>query len=225
MVTIKIKRLTDSAILPKRMTKGSAGFDLFIDSEVIGDDAEDSDYINGIVKYRTGVAIEVPKGHVGLIRGRSSSIRHGYSVLEGTLDSDFRGEVVIQTVGIPKRSKGIARQSFLITGARIAQLVVVPIPIVKIKEVKTLSKTKRGENGFGSTDKPSKLVESIIKGLKTPLSECSVRIFPTTKKKTKSPCKKSHKPNKVTLNALEECKLHHTDLWCESNGNDFGGVS
>lgn len=102
----------------------------------------DSEYVQ---KIHTGVAIEIPEGHVGLIRDRSSLGSRGIIVSAGVIDSDYRGEVIVCLINLNPFDVWI-------DGA-IAQILVIPIyewqPIV----VAELSDTKRGGQGFGSSDK------------------------------------------------------------------------
>ena len=126
--------------LPAHQTPGAAGLDLCAaESCTIGS-------VN-VQRVRTGIAVEIPRGHVGLIRGRSGLGYAGVIVVEGTIDEDYRGEV---SVLMYCRRGGTYTPE---AGQRIAQLVIVPY--VRCEAVETsigeLTVTERGAGGFGST--------------------------------------------------------------------------
>jgi dUTP pyrophosphatase len=96
----------------------------------------------------TGVAIELPRGTEGQVRPRSGlAARHGISVLNtpGTIDADYRGEILVILVNLGSESFQVDR------GLRIAQLVVMPVLRAKLVPRKNLEKTMRGSGGLGST--------------------------------------------------------------------------
>ena len=129
--------------LPHYETNSSAGMDLksFIDEPIILNSLE-----RKIIK--TGLYISLPKGFEAQVRSRSGlSIKHGLCVLNspGTIDADYRGEIGIILINLSKDSYTINN------GDRIAQLVIASHEQAKWIEVKELSKTVRGVNGFGST--------------------------------------------------------------------------
>ncbi len=96
----------------------------------------------------TGLLIELPRGHEGQIRPRSGlALRHGVTVLNspGTIDADYRGEVMVLLVNLGLETFAVHR------GDRIAQLVVSPVVHVEIAMAEMLQTTDRGEGGFGST--------------------------------------------------------------------------
>lgn len=142
---IKIKKLSDLAIIPERGSEYSAGMDLHAA-------ISESIYISPheTIKIPTGLAMELPEGTFGAIFARS-----GLATKEGlapatkvsVIDSDYRGEV-----GIPLHND--SNVSRLINpGERIAQLVVLPYVPIEFKEVDKISDTDRGFGGFGSTGK------------------------------------------------------------------------
>ena len=95
---------------------------------------------------RTGISVEIPPGHVGLIRDRSGlAAKHGVFVLGGVIDSDYTGEVKVL---LSKAGEGALN---IQPGDRVAQLVIVTCPAFEVLEVDSLGETARGENGFGST--------------------------------------------------------------------------
>ena len=98
--------------------------------------------------FPTGLAAEIPQGHVGLIFTRSGlGVKHGVAVSNGVgvSDSDYRGEL---HVGLRNHS----REAYAIQpGERVAQLVILPVCLPELAEVEELSETARGQGGFGST--------------------------------------------------------------------------
>jgi dUTP pyrophosphatase len=96
----------------------------------------------------TGLALELPPGYEGQIRPRSGlAIRHGVTVVNapGTVDADFRGEVVVLLVNL-------GGTAFTVDpGDRIAQLIIAPVTRVEVVEASELSGTERGGGGFGHT--------------------------------------------------------------------------
>lgn len=142
---IKIKKLSDLAIIPERGSEYSAGVDLHAA-------ISESIYISPheTIKIPTGLAMELPEGTFGAIFARS-----GLATKEGlapatkvsVIDSDYRGEI-----GVPLHND--SNMSRLINpGERIAQLVLLPYVPIEFKEVYKLSDTDRGFGGFGSTGK------------------------------------------------------------------------
>lgn len=143
---LRIKRLDERAILPKRATLGSAGLDLhaLIESPV--------DVAPGqLVTVGTGLAIGLPdSGYVALVFARSGlAVRHGVALSNGVgvIDSDYRGEIKVGLCNLGSESYTIE------PGERIAQLVVMPVCALPVIEVDSLEETARGQGGFGSTGK------------------------------------------------------------------------
>lgn len=132
---LKFKKLSENAVLPTRGTSGSAGFDLYCAEEVIiGKNPE---------KISTGIAVEIPAGHVGYIHTRSSAALSGFNVSTTVIDSDYRGELFI--------TASHNGQERVYRGMRIAQLVVHKLPAFTPQWSEKLSDTDRGSNGYGST--------------------------------------------------------------------------
>lgn len=145
MEVLKIKKITDTAVIPLRATEGSAGLDLRAD-------IKDNIVLNhgDTAVVPTGIAIEIPKGYVAYIFARSGlSIKHGITLLNavGVIDSDYRGELKVGVINLKQEAYEIKN------GERIAQLVVMPVSLMPVQEVLELSDTERGEGGFGSTGK------------------------------------------------------------------------
>lgn len=154
-IALKIKKLHPDAVIPKQMTDGAAGFDLTAISVNMEFHKNDShgplDFTRSSCKYTydTGLAFEIPKGHVGLIFPRSS-IHKTDMVLSncvGVIDQDYRGPVKFV---FNMRYQGL---KFYEVGERVGQLVIMQLPEVVIEEVEELSDTARGQGGFGSTNK------------------------------------------------------------------------
>lgn len=148
MKVLKIKKLDPAAVMPKYATEGSAGMDLTAISVEL-DFPTSGTYSRDRLKYTfgTGLAFEIPVGHVGLIFPRSS-IHKTPMVLTncvGVIDSDYRGEV--KFVFTCNRREGNCYD----VGDRVGQLVIVELPKVQIEETTEISNTERGIGGFGST--------------------------------------------------------------------------
>ena len=129
--------------LPAYKTPGSAGLDVAaaIQSEVTIKPKE-------IVLIPTGFAVEIPQGYEIQVRPRSGlAIRHGVTIVNapGTIDADYRGEVMIGLINLGNHPHTIFR------GDRIAQLVVSPVVRIRLNTVATLTNTERGDGGFGHT--------------------------------------------------------------------------
>lgn len=142
-MSIKCK-LHGDAQLPKAATKGAAGADLVAVSEVFRKETT-----GPVWEYDTGVAVEIPPGHVGLVFPRSSvtvktSLSLGNGV--GVIDSDYRGTIKFQF-----RNTNQFMTTKYKVGDRIGQLVVIPCLLPEYKATTELSDTERGEGGFGST--------------------------------------------------------------------------
>tara|TARA_B100000795_G_scaffold158894_1_gene119400 strand:- start:1429 stop:1869 length:441 start_codon:yes stop_codon:yes gene_type:complete len=143
MTKIQIKKLSDTVLIPKYETIGSSGMDIaaHIEKDII---------INPGKKalVPTGFSVAIPSGYEIQIRPRSGlAAKKSITVLNtpGTIDADYRGEVKVILINL-------GQDKFIIkNGERIAQMVVCPIIQVYLEEVKELSETGRGSDGFGST--------------------------------------------------------------------------
>lgn len=143
-IQIKFLRMAPSAILPTRGTHGAAGLDLYsVETRVLcpGEWALIS----------TAIQIEIPPGYEGQVRPRSGLARdHGITVLNspGTIDADYRGEILVNLYMVPGRERGSYKVR---AGDRIAQLVVAPVERAEPMWVEDLSPSLRGSGGWGST--------------------------------------------------------------------------
>lgn len=140
--TLKVRKLRPGAILPQRATPGSTGLDLFACIES-----------NGTVSLSTqprligtGIAIEVPNGYDVQIRPRSGLSAKGVGVTLGTVDSDYRGEVIVTMHLFSPDAVFEVRH-----GDRIAQMVISSVADLPLVEVEELTSTDRGAGGHGST--------------------------------------------------------------------------
>lgn len=146
MNVLKIKKLKENAIIPKRATEGSAGMDLYacIDSSVVINPGD-------LVTIPTGIAIELPSADfMANIYARSGlGIKYGICLSNGVgvVDSDYRGEVCVGLCNVSNKPYTIEPNE------RIAQMVIAPVSLMNVKEVSSLEDTVRGEGGFGSTGK------------------------------------------------------------------------
>jgi len=139
---LKVKKLSDSAIIPSYDHPGDSGMGLYNAGET---------YIippGRRVLVPTGVACSVEPGYEIQIRARSGlCIKHGITVLNGigTVDSSYRGELKVILINHSDKKFSV------LPGMKIAQLVVTPVAIAQVKEVESLEDTSRGDGGFGST--------------------------------------------------------------------------
>ena len=137
---VLFKKLVPEAQKPKFGKPGDAGADLVATSAEIRDNQ---------VIYGTGIAVEIPEGMVGLVFPRSS-IRNYDLVLSnsvGVIDSGYRGEIMATfNLKNPWSDDKVYH-----IGDRIAQLVIMPVPLAHYVEVDELSETERGKDGHGST--------------------------------------------------------------------------
>jgi len=142
MNILKFKKLVKNAVVPNKATSGSNGFDLTATSKEWHDEFEA--YV-----YGTGIAVEIPKGYVGLLLPRSSVRKYDLIMANcvGVIDSDYRGEIMATF-----RPTNPYQGKVYNVGDKLCQLVVVPAPEFKIEEVDTLSDTERGTKGHGEAD-------------------------------------------------------------------------
>ena len=144
---LKFKKLNEKAVLPTRSHSTDAGLDL----TTYGFTQEVDASGKLILVYHTGLAVEIPEGHMGLLFMRSSVASKSLilSNAVGVLDSCYRGEIMgkfkITTDAIPTVYQ---------EGERVLQLIVMPYPQVEPVFVDELSETDRGEKGYGSSNEP-----------------------------------------------------------------------
>ena len=141
---LKIKKIHPSIPLPQYHSEGAAGFDLMSAENI-------SAPVGKTILVKTGIACEIPPGYELQIRPRSGvAYKTGLIIKNspGTIDSDYRGEI-----GILIYNTGERFGHYINFGDRIAQAVLCPVVRAEIEEVQELTPSKRGDGGYGSTDK------------------------------------------------------------------------
>jgi len=141
---VQVRRLPhhDGLPLPSRQTEGSAGYDVA--------SAEPDFTLQPLERrlVRTGLALAIPVGYEAQVRPRSGlAVKHGLTLpnAPATIDSDYRGELLIPMINLGTDPVLVAR------GTRIAQLVFQRVEVVELEEVAELPPSERGGGGFGST--------------------------------------------------------------------------
>lgn len=125
--------------LPSYASAGAAGADLRAACDLTLGPGERA-------AVATGLHVEIPPGHVGLVWPRSGlAVQHGLDTLAGVIDSDYRGEVRVVLVNHGREPVQLAR------GERIAQLLVQKVERAAFRRVDSLAQTGRGAGGFGSS--------------------------------------------------------------------------
>lgn len=141
---ILVQKLHSSAIIPTYAKPGDAGADLYAVEEITLKPGE-----RALVK--TGIAIALPEGYVGLVHPRSGlALKNGISVVNtpGTIDSGYRGEIGVVLINHD------LNESFSVkVGDRIAQLVIQKFEVGVFKTTTELPKSERASGGYGSTGK------------------------------------------------------------------------
>ena len=138
-MTLKIKKFHSEATMPKYLRPGDAAMDLYsCESKVIQPQQREV--------VSTGIAMAIPKEHVGLIWDRSGmAANHGIKSMGGVIDSNYRGEIKVIL-------HNLTNQPFTVEkGMRIAQMLIQKVEQKEILEVEDLDDTVRGEKAFGST--------------------------------------------------------------------------
>lgn len=139
---LPVAKLKDGATLPTRAHEGDAGLDLY---------AAEAAHVGPGERWSvgTGIAVEIPAGHAGLVLPRSGLAReHGIALVNspGLIDAGYRGEVRVLLLNTDPA------ETFRVEpGDRIAQLVIAPIALAEPVEASALSASARGDGGFGST--------------------------------------------------------------------------
>lgn len=153
---VKIKKLDEMAQIPKYAKDTDAGMDLVAVSREEGE---------SYVEYGTGLAMEIPEGHVGLIFPRSSISNQSLVLANsvGVIDSGYRGEVKcrFKKVRHGKRTNGDNvswsclqdNNEIYLPSDKVAQIIILPYPKVEFEVTEELAESARGAGGFGSTGK------------------------------------------------------------------------
>ena len=143
-VKLKVKRLTDTAKIPTYAHEGDACFDIYSDGLTS---------ISGSTQvHETGLKFEIPKGYAMMIYSRSGMGFKDNTRLAncvGVVDSGYVGEVMVKLT----RDDGCIHATEYKRGDRIAQAMLIPVPVVEFEEVDDVEDTERGDGGFGSSGK------------------------------------------------------------------------
>ena len=152
---VKIKKVNSLAQIPSYAKDGDAGMDLIATSIISETPSQ--------ITYGLGIALEIPKGFVGLVFPRSSirKTRLQLSNSVGVIDSGYRGELQATFNKVfggdrfydETKNTQDTSNDFYKVGDRIAQIIIIPYPQIQFEEVNELSDSDRGEGGFGSTGK------------------------------------------------------------------------
>ena len=139
---IRIKKLNPEAVVPRYAHFGDAAVDL-----VAARKWEDD---HGNLCYGTGLAMEIPESHVGLLFPRSSISKTNLRLCNsvGVIDSGYRGEIIFKFGWV--ESSSVDAQVYD-KGDRIGQIMIMPYPKIEFVESNELSVSERGTGGFGST--------------------------------------------------------------------------
>jgi dUTP pyrophosphatase len=141
-LTLRVQRLDPGARLPALAHEGDAGYDLHaLEAAALGPGER--------ATVRTGIAVEIPPGHAGLVLPRSgAAARHGIALVNapGLIDSGYRGELKVLLLNTDRTEPFSVEP-----GDRIAQLVLVRVETPPVEEVAALTASVRGEGGFGSS--------------------------------------------------------------------------
>ena len=138
---VNFVKMNDDAIVPTYGTLFSAGADLYSVEEVKIDAGETK-------IIHTGIILEIPEGYGGFVFARSSlASKRGLAPANkvGVIDSDYRGEIMVSLHNHSNESQVVEK------GERVAQIVFMPYAMANFIQTEDLSKTERGEGGFGST--------------------------------------------------------------------------
>jgi dUTP pyrophosphatase len=138
---LKVKYLVKDIPKLAYAKAGDAAFDLYAAKDMMIAPM-------GRVQVPTGVAMEIPEGYVGLVWDKSGlSHKFGLRTLGGVVDAGYRGEVMVGIVNLSKEAYTFEK------GHKVAQMLIQKCEHCDIVEVKELSDSERGSNGFGSTGK------------------------------------------------------------------------
>lgn len=142
MISIKFKKLTQTAHTPKKMTEHSSGFDLYADVDELIIQPKD------VALISTGISLEIPTGYEAQVRPRSGlAVKHKIGVLNspGTIDADYRGEVKVILFNFGNKPFVVVRDM------RVAQMVFARAEQAELVETTSLEETERNDGGFGHT--------------------------------------------------------------------------
>lgn len=147
---LRVKRFTNTAILPTRAHDNDAGLDLYSPEDA-------TIHFGSRVKINLHIGVAIPEGYVGLILDRSSMGNKGVRTLGGVIDAGYRGEVqaILAYVADERLQDGSISLGFqsvdVRRGDKIAQMIIVPVLTPAVVEVDEFETTTRNDSGFGST--------------------------------------------------------------------------
>lgn len=136
---LKVQKLDDMAIVPTKANRSDAGYDLYaLDGAIV------EKHCHKLIK--TGIAMAIPEGYVGLIWPRSGmAYKHGIDVFAGVIDSSYRGDIGVILYNSQYNDYKLQK------GDRIAQIVFQKVEDFDLQLVNNLDDTNRGSGGFGSS--------------------------------------------------------------------------
>lgn len=138
-MALKIKKLTQDAIIPSRNSEGDAGLDLFSTENYTLKPLERK-------LFKTNIALAIPSGYYGRIADRSgNAYKKGLHVMGGVIDETYRGDVGVILFNTSDTEVSITKAD------RIAQIIIEQYFNFEIEEVEDLEETVRGDKGFGSS--------------------------------------------------------------------------
>ncbi|MDD5165146.1 MAG: dUTP diphosphatase [Candidatus Pacebacteria bacterium] len=138
---IKFKKLHPDAKIPAYAHPGDAGMDFFVLEKTVIKPGEHA-------AIKTGIAMEIPHGCVGLFWDKSGiAIKHSIKLLGGVIDAGYRGEVLIGMINLSDV------EYIFEAGHKVSQMLIQKVEVPDVIEVDELSDSTRGEKGFGSTGK------------------------------------------------------------------------
>lgn len=141
MSILKIKKLRPDAVVPTFAHPDDAGMDLYAVERVVAKPGK-------LTSIPTGLACQLPRGTVGLFWDKSGlSAKHGLKIMGGVIDAGYRGELVVTLMNLG--SKPVAFEP----GHKVVQMLIQHVHRPRISVVASLSSSRRGTKGFGSTGK------------------------------------------------------------------------
>jgi dUTP pyrophosphatase len=149
---VRVKKLHPDAVIPSYAKAGDAGMDMVAISADISKDGL-------FIEYRTGIAVEIPEGYVGLMFPRSSLSKTTMVLSNhvGVIDSGYRGEIKFRFKDLNMQQEFDGQwygdETVYEVGNKIGQLVILPYPQIELVETDELNESERGEGGFGSSGK------------------------------------------------------------------------
>ena len=138
---LKVKKVSQEAILPSYAHDTDAGMDFFTNETITVPPGETR-------RIKSGISVEIPEGFVGLFWDKSGlSMNHSIKVLAGVIDAGFRGEIVMGVINLGKDSYTFEK------GHKVMQMLIQPVNKVEIVETASLTDSDRGAGMLGSTGK------------------------------------------------------------------------